>query len=99
MQSYHITKEGDHWKLAREGSARASLTAETKREIISATSTFMKGKEASVKIHKLDGGVQEERTYVTGSNSRGTSSRASSSRGKKSESRKTKSARRPRRLQ
>lgn len=87
MQSYHITKEGDHWKLAREGAARASLTAETKREIINATSKFMKGKEASVKIHKLDGRIQEERTYEGGSNLRG----------KKAESAKTKPARRPRR--
>jgi hypothetical protein len=66
MHSYHITKEGDHWKLAREGSARASLTAGTKQEIINATRRFMKNKEASVKIHKLDGKIQEERTYPRG---------------------------------
>ena len=34
MDKYHITKDGDKWKLKKEGSERASKTADTKQEII-----------------------------------------------------------------
>lgn len=63
MDNYHITKDGDHWKLKKEGASRASKTASTKKEIIALTREFMSDKTASVKIHKEDGTIQEERTY------------------------------------
>jgi hypothetical protein len=63
MDNYHITKADDHWELKKEGASRASLTAATKDEIVEKTHSFMEGKTASVKIHKLDGTIQEERTY------------------------------------
>lgn len=63
MDNYHITKDGDKWKLAKEGNERASKTAETKQEIINKTREFMGDKTGSVKIHKENGRIQEERTY------------------------------------
>jgi hypothetical protein len=45
------------------GNDRASKTADTKAEIIKLTQEFMKDKKASVRIHKEDGKIQEERTY------------------------------------
>jgi len=63
MDNYHITKDGDHWKLKKEGAERASKTADTKREIIDQTRDFMSDRIGSVKIHKEDGKFQEERTY------------------------------------
>jgi hypothetical protein len=65
MKNYHITKakDGNGWALKKEGGDRASLKAETKAELVKATSQFMQGKEGSVKIHKQDGTIQEERTY------------------------------------
>lgn len=65
MKNYHITKakNGEGWDLKKAGGERATLKAETKAEIIKSTSQFMQGKEASVKIHKGDGQIQEERTY------------------------------------
>lgn len=62
MDNY-ITKDGDKWKLKKEGSEKASLTSVTKDEIIEKTREFMNGKTGSVKIHKGDGKIQEERTY------------------------------------
>jgi len=63
MDNYHITKVNDHWELKKQGATRASHTAPTKDEIVEKTHAFLEGKTASVKIHKLDGTIQEERTY------------------------------------
>ncbi|NTW49392.1 MAG: DUF2188 domain-containing protein [Chlorobiales bacterium] len=63
MDNYHVTKDGDKWKLTKEGNQRASKTAETKNEIIKQTREYMAEKTGSVKIHKEDGTFQEERTY------------------------------------
>jgi len=61
--NYHITQDGEKWKLRKEGNDRASTTAETKEKIIQKTRDFMEDKTGSVKIHKQDGTIQEERTY------------------------------------
>lgn len=63
MDNYHITKDGDKWKLTKEGAQRASKTSDTKKGIVDETRKFMDGKGGSVKIHKEDGKIQEERTY------------------------------------
>lgn len=63
MDNYHITKDGNKWKLTKEGNERASKTAETKQEMIQTMREFMEDKTGSVKIHKEDGKIQEERTY------------------------------------
>jgi len=63
MDNYHITKDGDHWKLKKEGNERATTTADTKAEIIQMTKEHMADKVGSVKIHKENGQFQEERTY------------------------------------
>ncbi len=39
MDNYHITKDGDKWKLTKEGNRRASRSANTKQEIIRSTRT------------------------------------------------------------
>ncbi|EIK93326.1 hypothetical protein PMM47T1_27444 [Pseudomonas sp. M47T1] len=63
MDNYHITKTEKGWVLTKQGAARASKTASTKAEITSLASEFLEGKTASLKIHKEDGTIQEERTY------------------------------------
>lgn len=63
MDNYHIVKDSGHWALKKEGATQATYTASTKEEIIRKTQEFMKNKTASVKIHKEDGTIQEERTY------------------------------------
>lgn len=63
MDNYHITKDGEQWKLKKEGGDRATLVADTKAELIDDMRGFMADKTASVKIHKEDGTFQEERTY------------------------------------
>lgn len=63
MDNYHITTTTDGWELKKEGAARASKTAATKAQIVEAATEFLRGKTASLKIHKEDGTIQEERTY------------------------------------
>ena len=63
MDNYHVTKHGDQWELKKEAAKRASLTADTKKEIMDKTRDFMQGKVASVKVHGEDGRLQEERTF------------------------------------
>ncbi|MFJ3367965.1 DUF2188 domain-containing protein [Pseudomonas sp. NPDC086251] len=63
MENYHITKADKNWTLVKEGAQRASKTAPTKAEITAIASDFLQGKTASLKIHKEDGTIQEERTF------------------------------------
>jgi hypothetical protein len=63
MDNYHVTKDEDQWKLTKEGNQRPSKTADTKQEIIEKTRDFMADKIGSVKIHKVNNEIQEERTY------------------------------------
>jgi hypothetical protein len=63
MDNYHITKTDKFWALTKEGAQRASKTASTKAEITALAVEFLQSKTASLKIHKEDGTIQEERTF------------------------------------
>jgi hypothetical protein len=63
MDNYHITKSDAGWALKKQGAQRASKTASTKAEIMTLAGEFLSGKTASLKVHKEDGTIQEERTY------------------------------------
>jgi hypothetical protein len=63
MNNYHISATESGWELRKEGATRASKSAATKDEMLQVTAAFLEGKMASVKIHKKDGSIQEERTY------------------------------------
>ncbi|HAN51745.1 DUF2188 domain-containing protein [Stutzerimonas stutzeri] len=63
MDNYHISATDSGWELRKQGATRASKTAATKAEMLQITAAFLEGRTASVKIHKKDGTLQEERTY------------------------------------
>jgi hypothetical protein len=63
MENYSITPKPGGWQLTKQGATRASKSATTKAEIIALSTAFLAGKTASLKIHKEDGTIQEERTY------------------------------------
>jgi hypothetical protein len=63
MDNYHISPTEKGWELKKEGATRASKTASTKDEILNLATEYLDGKTASLKIHKADGVLQEERTY------------------------------------
>lgn len=65
LENYHLTKDDGKWKLKKEGAQRASKTFEgSKEEAIRQSANHIKTSSGgSLKIHKEDGKIQEERTY------------------------------------
>lgn len=65
LDKYHLSKDDGKWKLKKEGAQRASKTFEgPKEEAIRKSADHIKGGSGgSLKIHKEDGKIQEERTY------------------------------------
>ncbi|MDY7559760.1 DUF2188 domain-containing protein [Pseudomonas sp. CCC3.2] len=63
MDNYHIEKTGTFWSLKKRGAVHASKTVGTKEELIKLASEFLSARTASLRIHKEDGTIQEERTY------------------------------------
>ncbi|MDI9776687.1 DUF2188 domain-containing protein [Pseudomonas guariconensis] len=63
MDTYHINPTGEGWELKKAGAERASKRSATKQELVASLSKFFEGKTASVRIHKADGTIEEERTY------------------------------------
>ena len=65
MDNYHLYKEDGSWKLKKEHAERASKSFgnANKDEAIREAAKFLSGSGGSLKIHKEDGKIQEERTY------------------------------------
>lgn len=63
MDNYHVVPKDNAWVLHEEGGAQAIQQARTKDEMLSLLPGYFAGKEASVKIHRADGSIEEERTY------------------------------------
>ena len=63
MKSYHLAKEGNAWNLRPEGGSRPVVHAVTKADAMGQMRAYMQAHPGSVKIHKEDGQIQEERTY------------------------------------
>lgn len=66
MKNYHLTKADIGWSLTKEGSNRATKTFETNKEkAIQQSAKLLKNQSdpSSLKIHKENGRIQEERTY------------------------------------
>lgn len=71
MDKYHITKKGDAWQLKMEKSDKIILSNPVKSEIVKKMRDYMKNKKGSVRIHKADGSIQEERTYPRSADPKG----------------------------
>ena len=64
MKNYDLTKKDDQWKLKEQGSNKASKVFETKSDALKKAPDFIKQQGGgSLKIHKENGKIQEERTY------------------------------------
>lgn len=65
MENFHLVHEDGKYKLQRENAERASKVIDSnKLDAISQAKEFIvKQGGGSLKIHKNDGGFQEERTY------------------------------------
>ncbi len=64
LQRYHLWKKNDEWRLVKAGlNHRAVVKADTKAVAILEMQGYMKSHEGSVRIHKVNGRIQEERMY------------------------------------
>ncbi|MES1228254.1 MAG: DUF2188 domain-containing protein [Armatimonadota bacterium] len=63
MNKYHLTFKDSQWKLKPEGASRAVKVFEKKRDAIKGSAEYLRDREGSLRIHKKDGTIQEERTY------------------------------------
>ena len=68
LPSYHLTKKGENWRLEKAGSDRAVKTFERKEDALKrdVLRKAVGGEGGSVKIHKENGRIQQERTYPRG---------------------------------
>jgi len=63
MDNYDLKKQGDKWKLQRQGAERAQKAFDTKKEGLEYSREYMHTHGGSLKIRKENGQIQEERTY------------------------------------
>ena len=63
MDNYHLTPNGSQWTLTGEGQDRTIATFETKAEAVRRCSEIIAERNGSLKIHRADGTIEEERTY------------------------------------
>lgn len=71
MKRLDVVKKGDEW-VAQDASRRAVARAPTKAEAVKQTAKVAKAdpKPVTVKIHKVNGRIQEERTYPSSADPR-----------------------------
>lgn len=65
LERYDLSKKDGNWTLKKEGRDRASrVFGRNKQLAVSESSKMLKNSPgASLRIHNLDGSIQEERTY------------------------------------
>ncbi len=63
-QKFNVTKSGTGWEGHRDGDRHAIVKGITKKEVVSEMIGVAKKHEpSSLRIHKMNGKIQEERTY------------------------------------
>ena len=64
MDNYHVVPDAQKgWVLHKEGDSTVLKAAELKDQILVVLPVYFSDKKASVKIHREDGTIEEERTY------------------------------------
>lgn len=73
LPKHHLVQDGDKWKLKPEGGGRAKAVFDKKADATKggAIADALGKAGGSVRIHKTDGTIQEERTYPRGRDPRG----------------------------
>lgn len=71
MENWHLSKKGDKWVAAKGAQVKASAPDKETAIRRTAKAATSERRPVSVKIHKLDGKFQEERTYPRSADPRG----------------------------
>ena len=62
MDTYHLTPDEDRWKLIVETDGTV-LFFDTKEDALAGCAEYMNEHHGSLRIHRADGRIEEERTY------------------------------------
>jgi hypothetical protein len=62
MNTYHLSPKANHWELTEEGDGSLAVF-ETKEEGLHVATRTVEQITGSLKIHREDGTIEEERTY------------------------------------
>jgi hypothetical protein len=62
MDNYHIIKDGNKWKLTKEGNLKPLLVSDTKQEIFKQTIGFISDKTGTIIFHDENEQFKEKRT-------------------------------------
>jgi uncharacterized protein YdaT len=63
-KTYHVAHIKGHWQVKLEGASRASVRISTKEEAIATAVEIAKHNlPSSVRIHRLDGTIEDEHTF------------------------------------
>jgi hypothetical protein len=63
MDNYDLKNKEDGWYLTQQGGDTEKHLGGTKEDAIGQASKLLSGRTASLKIHNLDGTIDEERTF------------------------------------
>ena len=63
MKNYHLIPTPEGWEVSREKASSPLGIYHTKKQAMAACAALLNEREGSLKIHKKDGSIQEERTY------------------------------------
>lgn len=63
-KTYHVTADGDDWRVKAEGAQRASGVRENKADAVDLARELAKNQDqGQVVVHRADGRIQTEYTY------------------------------------
>ncbi len=63
MKTYHLICGQDDWELSEEGNRTPLRTFPTKERAIEGSAELLGQLGGSLRIHRTDGTIEEERTY------------------------------------
>lgn len=63
MNHYYLVPDGDRWRIRGEDSDRCLMDFATKEEAVERCSQLMQNQHGSLRIHRADGTLEEERTF------------------------------------
>ena len=71
MDNFHLVPSEGFWEITDERTRRSIGKFETKEEALDMATTVIGELTASLKIHRADGTIEEERTYPRSMDPRG----------------------------
>jgi hypothetical protein len=63
MKTYHLAPGDDDWELKAEDNEKPLASFDSKQQALDASIDLVRARTGSLKIHRADGTIEEERTY------------------------------------